>query len=262
MLSIHDAKKIFQRGTPNERVALDRLSLALKQGEFVVVLGSNGSGKSTLLNAITGSFLLDSGRIALGETDITWMPSHRRALAIGFLAQDPMKGTAPHMSVEENLSLAYSRRGHGPLRAGVSKKDATFFREKLARFGMGLEDRMKTPAGLLSGGQRQVLALLMSAIGEPLLLLLDEHTAALDPQTARQVMAITESVVREHGITALMVTHNIESALSAGDRTIVMSGGKLALSLDGEARRGMTVEGLVRLYSSAAGDSFGDSALL
>jgi putative ABC transport system ATP-binding protein len=248
MLSIHDAKKIFQRGTPNERVALDRLNLVLEPGEFLVVLGSNGSGKSTLFNAITGAFLLDSGRIALGEADITWMPSHRRAFAIGSIAQDPMKGTAPHMSVEENLSLAYSRRGHGLLRAGVSKKDAGFFREKLARFGMGLEDRMKTPAGLLSGGQRQALALLMSTIGEPLLLLLDEHTAALDPSAAEKVMDVTCGVVRSRNITTLMITHNIRQALHCGSRIVMLREGRIVLDVSGKEKSEMTPSRLMDLY--------------
>jgi putative ABC transport system ATP-binding protein len=248
MLSIRDAKKVFQHGTPDERVALDGLSLALEPGEFLIVLGSNGSGKSTLFNAITGAFLLDSGSIVLGETDITWMPSHKRAFTIGCLAQDPMKGTAPHMSVEENLSLAYSRRGSGPLRAGVSKSDAAFFRERLARFGMGLEDRMKTPAGLLSGGQRQALALLMSTIGNPLLLLLDEHTAALDPSAAEKVMDITYDVARSRNITTLMITHNIHQALHFGSRIVMLREGRIVLDIAGREKADMTPSRLAALY--------------
>jgi putative ABC transport system ATP-binding protein len=248
MLSIRDAQKSFQRGTPNERVALDRLSLILERGEFLVILGSNGSGKSTLFNAITGAFLLDGGKIVLGGADITWTPPHKRAFVIGSLAQDPMKGTAPHMSVEENLSLAYSRNGSGPLRAGVSKKDSAFFRERLACFGMGLEDRMKTPAGLLSGGQRQALALLMSTIGEPLLLLLDEHTAALDPSAAEKVMDITQDTVRSRSLTTLMITHNIRHALRFGSRVVMLREGRIVLDIAGKERSEMTPSRLMDLY--------------
>jgi putative ABC transport system ATP-binding protein len=250
MLEIDRAQKTFQRGTPNERVALDRLSLTLKRGEFLTLIGSNGAGKSTLFNAITGAFLLDSGSIALAGADITWLPPHKRAFTIGYLFQDPMKGTAPGMTVEENLALAYSRGGRWPLRKGVSAEDAAFFRERLARFGMGLEDRMKTRAGLLSGGQRQALALLMSTVGEPHLLLLDEHTAALDPSAAERVMRITCDVVREQNLTAMMITHNIQQALRFGNRTLMLEEGRVILDISGEERKAMTVPRLMELYNN------------
>jgi putative ABC transport system ATP-binding protein len=250
MLEIKSASKIFQPGTPNERVALDGLSLTVGRGEFVTIIGSNGAGKSTLFNAITGAFTLDSGRIYLNGADITWDSPHKRALSIGYLFQDPMKGTAPGMTIEENLALAYSRKKTWALGPGVSKRDAAFFRERLARFGMGLEDRMKTKAGLLSGGQRQALALLMATISEPRLLLLDEHTAALDPVAADKVMGITRDVVNGTGLSTMMITHNIQQALRFGTRTIMMDSGGIILDISEEERRDMTVPRLMALYSA------------
>ncbi|MDR1979149.1 MAG: ATP-binding cassette domain-containing protein [Synergistaceae bacterium] len=249
MLTIDKAQKTFQRGTPGERIALDRLSLNLKRGEFLTIIGSNGAGKSTLFNAITGAFLLDGGSIVLAGTDITWMPPHKRAFTIGYLFQDPMKGTAPGMSVEENLALAYSRRKAWPLRIGVSKKDSALFRERLARLDMGLEDRVKTKVGLLSGGQRQALALLMSTVGEPHLLLLDEHTAALDPAAAERIMRVTCGVIENQRLTAMMITHNIQQALHFGSRTIMLEEGRIIVDIAGEERKKMTVPRLLELYS-------------
>jgi putative ABC transport system ATP-binding protein len=260
MLTIDGAQKIFQRGTPNERIALDNLSLTLEEGEFLTLIGSNGAGKSTLFNAITGGFLLDSGSIFLGGEDITWLPPHKRALKIGYLFQNPMKGTAPNMTIEENLALAYTRqeisRGFlsfnmksWPLRRGVSKKGSAFFREHLARFEMGLEDRVKDKVGLLSGGQRQALALLMSTIAKPRLLLLDEHTAALDPAAAEKIIRITRDIIQEQRLTTMMITHNIQQTLHFGTRTIMLEEGKIILDISGEERKEMTLPRLMEFFT-------------
>ncbi|MDR2780251.1 MAG: ATP-binding cassette domain-containing protein [Synergistaceae bacterium] len=248
MLVIEGAQKTFFRETPNERVALNDLSLVLGDGEFLTLIGSNGAGKSTLFNAITGGFLLDRGSITLGGEDITWLPPHKRAFMIGYLFQNPTKGTAPNMTIEENLALAYSRRKTWPLRRGVSGGDHSFFREHLARFGMGLEDRVKDKVGLLSGGQRQALALLMSTIAKPRLLLLDEHTAALDPAAAQKIMSITDGIVKEQRLAAMMITHNTQQALDFGTRTIMLEEGKIVLDISGEKRANMTVPRLMEHY--------------
>ncbi len=256
MLEISNASKTFFPGTPNAHTALDHLSLTLKDGEFVTIIGSNGAGKSTLFNAICGSYLLDEGSVWLGGKDITFMPEHKRAKKIGRVFQDPMKGTAPHMTIEENLALAYTRASSGahsaPFSMAITKKKSAFFREALADFHMGLEDRMKTKVGLLSGGQRQVVTLLMCTIVTPALLLLDEHTAALDPATAEKIMAITKSVVSQNHLTTLMITHNMKSALTTGDRTVMMEKGKILFELSGEERAKMTLDDLLHKYSEHA----------
>lgn len=249
MLELTNLHKTFLPGTVNAHVALDGVSLHLAPGEFATVIGSNGAGKSTLFGAICGSFLCDAGRIRLGGRDITFLPEHARARSIGRVFQDPMKGTAPGMTIEENMALAYSRARNRPLSMALSKKRHDLFRDALARYGMGLEDRMKTRVGLLSGGQRQVVTLLMCTLVTPKLLLLDEHTAALDPATAARVMEITCQIVREAQITTLMITHNINAALSIGSRTIMMDSGSVILDIDGEARAQMSVERLMKLYS-------------
>ena len=249
MLEIKNASKTFLAGTPNEHVALNGLDLALKDGEFVTIIGSNGAGKSTLFNAICGTFLLDSGKIVLDGKDITFLPEHKRAKVIGRVFQDPMKGTAPNMTIAENLALAYARVHHGALSTAINKKDMALFRERLSYYNMGLEDRMKTKVGLLSGGQRQVVTLLMCTLTVPKLLLLDEHTAALDPATAENVMNITKEIVSEHKITTMMITHNISSALTTGDRTVMLDKGKLMLDLSGKQREGLTKTDLLGLYS-------------
>lgn len=250
MLEITNACKTFSKGTPNEQLALDHINLTVSDGEFVTVIGSNGAGKSTLFNAIGGTFLLDEGKIRLDGVNITYLAEHKRAYNIGRLFQDPMKGTAPDMTIEENLALAFRRRKGGSLRMGVMREDREFFREELRRLDMGLEDRMKTKVGLLSGGQRQALSLLMATVGKPRLLLLDEHTAALDPAAAEQIMGITKDVVRREGLTAMMVTHNISSALKTGSRTIMLDRGRIILDLSGRERAEMTVAGLMELFSS------------
>ncbi len=252
MLDIQNAVKIFEKGTPIEHTALDHLSLHLDPGEFVTVIGSNGAGKSTLFNAICGTFLLNEGRIHLDGRDITYLKEHHRALSIGRVFQDPMKGTAPNMTIEENLSLAYSRAMSRPLSLAPSRRQVALFREKIAEFGMNLEDRMKTKVGMLSGGQRQVVTLLMCTIVPPKLLLLDEHTAALDPATAEKVMDITRRTVEQNHLTTLMITHNITSALAIGSRTVMMDEGKILFDLSGEQRAGTTVEDLLKLYSDSS----------
>ena len=249
MLEIKNASKTFLAGTANEHVALNGLDLSLKDGEFVTIIGSNGAGKSTLFNAICGTFLLDSGKIVLDGKDITFLPEHKRAKVIGRVFQDPMKGTAPNMTIAENLALAYARVHHGALSTAINKKDMALFRERLSYYNMGLEDRMKTKVGLLSGGQRQVVTLLMCTLTVPKLLLLDEHTAALDPATAENVMNITKEIVSEHKITTMMITHNISSALTTGDRTVMLDKGKLMLDLSGKQREGLTKTDLLGLYS-------------
>lgn len=263
MLTITNASKTFLKGTPNEHVALNHLNLTLKDGDFVTIVGSNGAGKSTLFNAICGSFWLDEGSLLLDQTDLTFMPEHKRASCIGRLFQDPMKGTAPHLTIEENLALSYSRSKRRPLRLALNKKDSSYFQELLSGFGMGLEDRMKTKVGLLSGGQRQVVTLLMCTIVPPRLLLLDEHTAALDPATAGKVMEITNQIVKKHNLTTMMITHNLTSALETGNRMIMMDSGSIILDLSGKEKEQMTIPELLELYSAKSSKAFDqDRALL
>ncbi|MCR4890709.1 MAG: ATP-binding cassette domain-containing protein [Lachnospiraceae bacterium] len=250
MLSIRNICKTFGIGTVNEKVAVENLSLEAEKGDFITIIGSNGAGKSTLFNAISGVFLVDSGQILLDGKDITDMPEHRRARSIGRLMQDPMTGTAPKMSIEENLFLASSQKGW---LGSISKEDRKEFREKLALLGMGLEDRMESPVGLLSGGQRQALTLLMATYHPPKLLLLDEHTAALDPATAEKVLAITKNTVAENEITCLMITHNMQSALDMGNRTIMMDGGRIIYDASGEERDKLTVDSLLNKFQEVTG---------
>ncbi len=262
MLTIDNAVKIFSPNTLNEHIALDGLCLRLDLGEFVTVVGSNGAGKSTLFNAICGNFLLDKGYIEVDGKDITFMREHKRAAFIGRVFQDPMKGTAPNLTIEENLALAYTRSRSGPFGTAVRKSDREFFASSLAEFGMGLEDRMKTKVGLLSGGQRQVVTLLMCTLVTPKLLLLDEHTAALDPATAQKVMDITQKIVKRNNLTTLMITHNLKSALRTGSRTIMMDSGKIILDVAGEERDKMTLDDLLKMYSLKTKESFDNDRML
>ena len=249
MLKISNISKTFNPGTINEKKALTDLSLHLEKGDFVTILGSNGAGKSTLFNAIAGTFPVDNGSIRLDGQNITSLPDYRRSKFIGRMFQDPLKGTAPNMTIEENLALAYMRASSGTSPFSViSRSDRKDFRERLSQLGLGLEDRMNQPVGLLSGGQRQALTLLMATMVTPKLLLLDEHTAALDPATADKVLSLTRQIVGENGITCLMITHNIPSALSLGNRTIMMKGGSIVLDLSGEERAGMTPEKLLKVF--------------
>ena len=248
MLDINDVSVTFHAGTVNERKALDHVSLHLDRGEFVCVLGTNGAGKSTLLNAVSGTLSADSGTITLDGMDLTRQPEHKRARYIGRLFQDPMKGTAPDMSIVENLGLAYSRGKRMTLSRAIQKKDRQLFHDRLSQLGLGLEDRMNQPVGLLSGGQRQALTLLMATIVTPKLLLLDEHTAALDPNTAAQVMKLTDQIIHENQITTLMITHNLRQALEYGTKTLIMNEGKIVRVLEGEEKKQTSVEELLQMY--------------
>ena len=248
MLDLNDVSVTFHAGTVNERKALDHVSLHLDRGEFVCVLGPNGAGKSTLLNAVSGTLSADSGTITLDGMDLTRQPEHKRARYIGRLFQDPMKGTAPDMSIVENLGLAYSRGKRMTLSRAIQKKDRQLFHDRLSQLGLGLEDRMNQPVGLLSGGQRQALTLLMATIVTPKLLLLDEHTAALDPNTAAQVMKLTDQIIHENQITTLMITHNLRQALEYGTKTLIMNEGKIVRVLEGEEKKQTSVEELLQMY--------------
>ena len=248
MLDLNDVSVTFHAGTVNERKALDHVSLHLDRGEFVCVLGTNGAGKSTLLNAVSGTLSADSGTITLDGMDLTRQPEHKRARYIGRLFQDPMKGTAPDMSIVENLGLAYSRGKRMTLSRAIQKKDRQLFHDRLSQLGLGLEDRMNQPVGLLSGGQRQALTLLMATIVTPKLLHLDEHTAALDPNTAAQVMKLTDQIIHENQITTLMITHNLRQALEYGTKTLIMNEGKIVRVLEGEEKKQTSVEELLQMY--------------
>lgn len=248
MLKIRNLSKIFSPGTINEKLALDNLDLSLSDGEFVTVIGSNGAGKSTLMNCISGVHSCDKGTITLNGTDLIRMPEHKRARMIGRVFQDPLKGTAFDMTIEENLSIAYNKIRRRGLQRGINKGDRELFRDRLALLGMGLEDRMKEKAKLLSGGQRQALTLFMAVIAKPNLLLLDEHTAALDPAAARKVLELTDLFSKEEKLCTLMITHNMKAALAHGNRTILMEKGKIIMDIKGEERENMTVEKLVEKF--------------
>lgn len=255
MLRLKKISKTFHPGTVNEKKALDKVSLELADGDFATIVGSNGAGKTTLFNAITGAFYVDEGRIILAGEDITYRKEHIRSKVIGHLFQDPLKGSAPHMTIEENMALAYLRAStssHAYF-SRISSKEKRMFREQLALLDMGLEDRMKQPVGLLSGGQRQALTLLMATMVTPKILLLDEHTAALDPATAEKVLELTRRIVAERKITCLMVTHNMHQALELGNRTLMMDGGNIVLDIQGEEREHMTVDDLLREFRNQAG---------
>jgi putative ABC transport system ATP-binding protein len=259
MLEIKHISKTFNPGTVNEKKAISDLSLSVPDGDFISIIGANGAGKSTLFNAIAGSFFTDSGSIFLGGEDITLQPEHVRAKTIGRLFQDPMRGTAPNMSIEENLALA---AGRGGWLARIKRRDREEFRDKLALLGMGLEDRMLQPVGLLSGGQRQALTLMMATINPPRLLLLDEHTAALDPATAEKVLELTKQIVAEQRLTCLMITHNMQSALELGSRTLMMDGGRIIFDASGEARTKLSVSDLLVLFKEAAGKALDNDRMM
>jgi putative ABC transport system ATP-binding protein len=250
MLKLEHLSKTFNPGTVNEKKALTDINLHLAPGDFATIVGSNGAGKSTLFNAIAGSFSADEGSIVLDGQDITFEPDYRRSKTIGRMFQDPMRGTAPNMTIEENLALAYLRAsGRTSPFSRISKADRDGFAEKLAQLGLGLEQRMKQPVGLLSGGQRQALTLLMATLVTPKLLLLDEHTAALDPATADKVLALTKSIVAKNHITCLMITHNMHAALELGSRTLMMDSGRIVLDVGGAERTHMTVDDLLARFA-------------
>ncbi len=264
MLKIENISKTFYPGTVNEKKALQGLSLDMEDGDFATIVGSNGAGKSTLFNAIAGSFYPDEGYIELDGTDITYVKEHVRSQYIGRLFQDPLMGTAPSMTIEENLSVAYLRASSHEkgIFSRTSRKEKAFFREQLSQLNMGLEDRMSHPVGLLSGGQRQALTLLMATVVTPKILLLDEHTAALDPATAAKVMNLTTKIVKERGITCLMVTHNMNQALEAGNRTLMMNAGRIVLDVKGTIRQGMMVEDLLEKFAANAGHALDNDRIL
>ena len=262
MLELKGIYKTFNRGTVNEKVAISGLDLKLEDGDFVTVIGGNGAGKSTTLNLIAGVYPVDAGTITLNGVDITNLPEHKRAKYLGRVFQDPMMGTAATMGIEENLALAYRRGQTRGLRYGINNEERKLYREKLAILGLGLEDRMTSKVGLLSGGQRQAVTLLMCTIVPPRVLLLDEHTAALDPAAAEKVLAITREIVSREKLTTLMITHNIQSALSMGTRTIMMNAGRIVLDIAGEERAHMTVPRLLELYQQKSGAALDTDRIL
>lgn len=264
MLDMIHVSKTFHPGTVNEKKALRDLSLLLDDGDFATIVGSNGAGKSTTFNAITGAFYIDEGRVLLDGEDITYQKEYVRSRVIGHLFQDPLKGTAPHMTIEENLSLAYLRasKNRRAFFSHINSADKARFREHLAQLDMGLEDRMKEPVGLLSGGQRQALTLLMATVVTPKILLLDEHTAALDPATAEKVLGLTKKIIAEHHITCLMVTHNMHQALELGNRVIMMDSGKIILDLKEEEKRNITVDDLLERFRIQAGKQLDNDRIL
>ena len=262
MLKITNLKKTFNAGTINEKVALDGLNLHLKDGDFVTVIGGNGAGKSTLLNAICGVWKPDFGTIEIDGVDVSHLPEHKRAQFLGRVFQDPMKGTAPDMEIAENLSIASKRGIKRRFVRGVRKADRAYYRELLKTLDLGLEDRLSTKVGLLSGGQRQAVTLLMATLNKPKVLLFDEHTAALDPKTAAKVLEITERIVRENHLTTLMITHNMKDAITYGNRLIMLHEGHVVVDVEGEEKQMLTVEDLLALFVKASGNVFSDDRTL
>lgn len=258
MLDIKGIYKTFNPGSVNEKHALNGVDLHLNEGDFVTVIGGNGAGKSTFLNAIAGVWPVDKGRILIGGKDVTSLPEYKRAKYLGRVFQDPMTGTAANMQIEENLALAARRGSSRGLRWEVTKKEREEYRALLTSLDLGLEDRLTAKVGLLSGGQRQALTLVMATLVKPKLLLLDEHTAALDPKTAAKVLAITDKVIEENNLTAIMVTHNMNDAIKHGNRLIMMNDGKIIFDVYGEEKKNLTVEDLLRKFSENSGEAFAD----
>ena len=262
MLELINVCKTFNPGTVNAKTALNDLNLTLNDGDFVTVIGGNGAGKSTMLNAIAGSFQIDSGKIVIDGTDVTALPEHKRAALLGRVFQDPMMGTAPTMQIEENLALAARRGQHRGLKWGITKAERAEYQKRLHALNLGLEERMTAKVGLLSGGQRQALTLLMATIKQPKLLLLDEHTAALDPKTAKNVLTLTQKIIAENHLTAMMVTHNMKDALEYGNRTIMMHEGKIILDIDAETKKRIRVEDLLVMFEKASGSEINNDRML
>ena len=262
MLELRNVTKIFNGGTVNEKVALDDLTLTLNDGDFVTVIGGNGAGKSTMLNAIAGTFPVDDGQILIDGVDITKLPEYKRAKLIGRVFQDPMTGTAGDMWIEENMALAERRGKSRGLSWAISQKDRAHFKEQLKRLDLGLDERMSTKVGLLSGGQRQAITLLMAAMNHPKLLLLDEHTAALDPKTAAKVLSITREIVEEEKLTTIMITHNMKDALAHGNRLIMMNAGRIILDVSGEEKAKLTVEDLLSIFAKSGSDGASNDRML
>ena len=262
MLELKNISKTFFPGTVHEKTALDNLSLTLHEGDFVTVIGGNGAGKSTMLNAIAGTFSVDSGSILIDGKDVTRLPEFKRAALLGRVFQDPMMGTAPTMQIQENLALAARRGKHRGLKWGITPQEEQEYYQKLKDLDLGLEDRMKAKVGLLSGGQRQALTLLMAALLKPKLLLLDEHTAALDPRTAAKVLELSDKIVEENHLTTMMITHNMRDAIAHGNRLIMMDAGHVVLDISGEEKKKLTVSDLLTLFSKASGTEANDDKLL
>lgn len=263
MLLINAIYKVFNAGTVNEKIALRNVSLKLEEGDFVTLIGGNGAGKSTLLNCVAGVYPVDKGSIIIDETDVTKYSEHKRAALLGRVFQDPMKGTAGNMGIEENLALAYRRGQSRGLSWGIKNKERALYKELLSHLELGLENRLDAKVGLLSGGQRQALTLLMATLKKPRLLLLDEHTAALDPKTAEKVLQLSDKFIEEDKLTALMVTHNMRDAIKHGNRLIMMHDGRIILDIKGEDKKKLTVEDLLQRFGKVSGEEFAnDRALL
>lgn len=263
MLDLINIHKTFNPGTINEKIALDGVDMHLDDGDFVTVIGGNGAGKSTTLNAIAGVWPVDDGSIIIDGIDVTGLPEHKRAKYLGRVFQDPMTGTASNMNIEENLALAARRGNHRTLRWGVTKKEKEEFKELLKILDLGLEDRMTAKVGLLSGGQRQAITLLMATLKQPKLLLLDEHTAALDPKTAAKVLEITDKIINENHLTTIMITHNMKDAIKHGNRLVMFHEGKIIIEISGEDKKNLTVEDLLEMFNKASGTEFAnDRAIL
>lgn len=262
MLVLKDIHKTFNKGSANEKTALRGVDLTIEEGEFVTVIGGNGAGKSTMLNAIAGSFFVDSGIIKINGENVTAQPEHIRAKRIGRVFQDPMKGTAADMWIEENLAIAWRRGKKRGLKWGVTKNERETYREMLSAFDLGLEERLDTKVSLLSGGQRQALTLLMATIQKPDLLLLDEHTAALDPKTAAKVLQMTDELIKDHGLTAIMITHNMKDAIKYGNRLIMMMDGKIIYDVSGEEKKKLEVADLLKKFETSAGEELSNDRML
>lgn len=262
MLDIKNVHKTFNKGTINEKKALTGVELHLNQGDFVTIIGGNGAGKSTTLNMIAGVYPIDQGSIILDGKDISDLPEYKRAYMLGRVFQDPMMGTAAGMEIQENMAMAYRRGKHRGLSWGITKKEKKLFREKLQMLDLGLEERMTSKVGLLSGGQRQALTLLMATLRKPSLLLLDEHTAALDPKTAKKVLDITEKIVAKDNLTTMMVTHNMKDAINIGNRLVMMSDGKIIYDVSGEEKKNLKVADLLQKFEEASGGEFANDRML
>jgi putative ABC transport system ATP-binding protein len=261
-LEIKDIHKTFNRGTINEKVALDGVNLQVNEGDFVTIIGGNGAGKSTMLNAVAGVWPVDSGSIIIGGNDVTALPEHKRAKYLGRVFQDPMTGTASTMSIEENMAIAARRGKKRTLRNGVTKAEREYFREKLAELDLGLEDRLTSKVGLLSGGQRQAVTLLMASLQKPSLLLLDEHTAALDPKTAAKVLGLSDKIIEENHLSAMMVTHNMKDAIAHGNRLIMMHEGNVIYDVSGEEKKNLHVSDLLKKFEEVSGGEFANDRMM
>jgi putative ABC transport system ATP-binding protein len=262
MIQLTNVYKTFNTNTINEKKALNNISLTIETGDFITVIGGNGAGKSTLLNLIAGVFPCDSGKIVLDDVDLTKQPEYRRAKLLGRVFQDPMMGTAAEMGIEENLAMAYRRGKSRGLRWGIKNEERTFYQEKLKTLELGLENRLSSKVGLLSGGQRQALTLLMATLQKPKLLLLDEHTAALDPKTARKVLELTDEIVSKDNLTTLMVTHNMKDAIRLGNRLIMMHEGQVILDIKGQEKKDLQVKDLLEMFEKVSGNAMDNDRML